>query len=385
MLSKVDLVFPTNSGLEGAFRQLKTVYYTGRTSLVALLNAELHSQDATEAERYTKSHPRIAHALSTDRHIPDVWSLERTGSSSVLNLNVGKQTFEGLGMHGKKVHDVFKGCEEQYQCSIKFDHVSTSKMPERDALARWDRIRESAGQGQWEFSFCADTPDITGDPFSPSQTKKHEVEPTVRRLSDVRIPTPDLSPRPESHQKSVKKRKISTDLHGNENHNDALDDWMEQMTSLFEWVGMAALGSQRLLANDNVDPYVAVYSAPESSTVGDVSYMRWQGFLDSDFVMSILECAILSASPSSSRKTLCTISSTSSPKPFVAFIAHGTPYAPRSSSMLVPRTDGEDTWSVVLMPDQVTGNAHDEGEAYTERRGRWAMVESIGRWNARFG
>lgn len=53
------------------------------------------------------------HALSTSRLLPDVWAI----NSGTLHLNVGKTTYEVLGVQGGKVHEVFKGkgVEEQYR------------------------------------------------------------------------------------------------------------------------------------------------------------------------------------------------------------------------------------------------------------------------------
>ena len=69
--------------------------------------------------------------------------------------------------------------------------------------------------------------------------------------------------------------------------------------------------------------------------------------------------------------------------PFIAFTAHRTPYAP---PMLVPREEGEDTCTIVLVPDdsEVVVVGRGEGdEARARTKGRWAMVESVGQWNAR--
>lgn len=46
----------------------------------------------------------------------------------------------------------------------------------------------------------------------------------------------------------------------------------------------------RLHANDRVDPYVALYDAPESSTIGTLSHVRWRGgVLPHDLTRAALE------------------------------------------------------------------------------------------------
>ena len=72
--------------------------------------------------------------------------------------------------------------------------------------------------------------------------------------------------------------------------------------------------------------------------------------------------------------------------PFIAFTAHRTPYAP---PMLVPREEGEDTCTIVLVPDDsgwvegADAGRAEEDEEQARTKGRWAMVESVGQWNAR--
>ena len=45
----------------------------------------------------------------------------------------------------------------------------------------------------------------------------------------------------------------------------------------------------RLQANDRVDPYVAVYEAPEPSTIGTVSHVRWRGgVLPHDLIHTVM-------------------------------------------------------------------------------------------------
>jgi ribonuclease P/MRP protein subunit RPP40 len=95
-----------------------------------------------------------------------------------------------------------------------------------------------------------------------------------------------------------------------------VEDWEDEMCALFEWVGMAGLGSQRyvshgfqlyltntpshfdpdgrLQANDRADAYVAVYEPPQSwmATVADVTRLRWRGFLGPDFVQSVIDAVL---------------------------------------------------------------------------------------------
>ena len=77
------------------------------------------------------------------------------------------------------------------------------------------------------------------------------------------------------------------------------------------WLGLYGLGEvcihlnivtsfsllfDRLLAYDRVDPYVALYDAPEPSVVGTFSHRRWRGdVLPRDSVRAALEGFLRSA------------------------------------------------------------------------------------------
>lgn len=88
-------------------------------------------------------------------------------------------------------------------------------------------------------------------PLSPSRTQRHKVEPIIRNLQNVHIPTSTLPPRPNLRTTSTGRRgRRDLSLSHNEkatddDGNDALQDWNERASSLFEWVGMINIGAQR--------------------------------------------------------------------------------------------------------------------------------------------
>lgn len=190
-------------------------------------------------------------------------------------------------------------------------------------------------------------------------------------LKDVHVPSPTrtLSSRP--HVKSTKK---------SIEEEEALEDWNREIGQLFEWVGMACLGSQRLYVNDRINPYVGVYEPPTSSCIHNVTHLRWRGLLCPNFIQEVLDTII------SSMETIRTVSHPS----FVSVTCHALPTSPVSyipytmredGSLCVsgnvparfPRTDSEDTWSLIL-----------ESEA-KEDGIQWIMMESLGQWDTRWG
>src|SRR5882724_5121080 len=109
---------------------------------------------------------------------------------------------------------------------------------------------------------------------------KREVKPRLQTSFDIRIP-PSALPSIQSETAH------------------------EELTDLFEWVGLACLGSQRsALANlildvfnkqlrrlgvkDSSSSYVASYDPPAGSSIGNLTHLSWTGFLSSEFVDSVL-------------------------------------------------------------------------------------------------
>lgn len=65
-----------------------------------------------------------------------------------------------------------------------------------------------------------------------------------------------------------------------------LDDYHDRNHAHFiSWLA-------RLLANDRVDPYVSAYECPVPSYVGDITHLRWNGFLGPEFVQSVVNTAL---------------------------------------------------------------------------------------------
>ncbi|KAI0683718.1 hypothetical protein BC835DRAFT_1295246, partial [Cytidiella melzeri] len=153
------------------------------------------------------------------------------------------------------------------------------------------------------------------------------------------------------------------------------EDWEEEVSALFEWVGMACLGSERrhlnrnfqlrLQANDHPDPYIAVYEPPETSKVGNLVHMCWKGFIPRSFL----------------RRVLDTVSAADSSIPFISVTGHAILQSPVTYSRTtakqqrVPSNESEDTWSLVLQRNDADGL----------QTTHWVMGESIGKWDSRLG
>lgn len=157
------------------------------------------------------------------------------------------------------------------------------------------------------------------------------------------------------------------------------------------------LSDNRIRANDRIDPYVAVYTCPEPNEVGDVTHFRWSGFLSPDFVQDVINAALYDLSylfPAMAvdcpTRNLMRDSSKSGPdhvsNSFIVVTVQGIPSSPvsylppndsngakRAPPPKLRQIDGEDTYSLLLTPGIEPGTIN------------WALAESIGHYDARWG
>ncbi|KAI9459025.1 ribonuclease P 40kDa subunit-domain-containing protein [Russula earlei] len=338
----VDVVFPSDHELREAFSKLETEYYTSRGPL-----AEIY--ESLRAYGQGAGRESDAQVASSSKFLPDAWSCKE-GSFA---LSSRKETYEALGLPGTKLSTLMPGAPDQH-------HKGTG-------------------------------------PLSPSRAQYFKVEPVIHILQNVHVPTSALPPRPHLRSTSARRREHRDLSPGeratNADDNDALQDWNERASSLFEWIGMVNVGAQRLQANDRVDPYVAVYSAPAPSAVGDVVHVQWRGFLTPRFVQRVLDTAITYPCRTLLARRLMAASSSIA---LIGLTIHGSTAVPILTPHRMPRLEGEDTASIILAPDgdamtRTSASAGDEdsltgGQTLTGTQlVRWAVVETIGRWDSRFG
>ncbi|KIK85609.1 hypothetical protein PAXRUDRAFT_696233 [Paxillus rubicundulus Ve08.2h10] len=336
-VQQIDVVFPSSAGPDQSFSSLETTYLKGQFTLSELYEHASHLP--------TQSVP--FKALPVGCNADDTWCIDPRG---VLTLCVSKVLYQRLGLVGKKLP--FKGCPEQCVICIPLKRETESvavRERQKTALNIWDSIRAENGLGKWEVAYVG----ASGPPASDSHTVI-KVKAHIRHDADVYIPVLDLT----------------------ESAEESLEDRQERMGDLFEWAGMACLGAQRLKANDRVDPYVAVYEAPSPSCIGSITHLRWRGLMDTSFVLSVISTAISTVStsqPTSSSISIIMHSDVLTPVSYIPLpsstsVSEGSD---REAPLRVPSREAEDTSCLIL--------------SCASERPLWAMAESIGTWDARWG
>jgi hypothetical protein len=108
-------------------------------------------------------------------------------------------------------------------------------------------------------------------------------------------------------------------------------------------------------------------------------HIRWHGFLIPQFVQRILDTATtFLSSQMATRPTV----------PLIGLTIHGSTGVPVLTPPRVPRLEGEDTVSIILAlegtNDPMTNRSANSGDE-TDLNGSWVVLESIGKWDSRFG
>ncbi|KAG9313101.1 ribonuclease P 40kDa subunit-domain-containing protein [Chiua virens] len=340
-VQQIDIVFPSRTAPDDPFTSLKTTYSTTQFTL-----SELY---AYASRLPIPNVPFKAHPVQRDAD--DTWCIDPRGT---LTLCVSKSLYERLGVVGKRLP--FKGCPEQYVIGVPLTRGTTSSamaVRHKAALGVWDRVREETGRGRWCVAYVS-ADESSGPVDSPEAHVVKDVSARVRHDADVYVP----------HVGDLTRTASTSDAPAHETK----EEHDERLEALFEWVGMACLGAQRLCANDRVDPYVAVYEAPSPASVGDVTRVQWKGLMGSAFVRSVIDTAV------------STLSASNTDKPFIAVTLRSnlvTPvsYLPESTGkeapLRVPGLEAEDTVCFIL--SKLTNKT------------TWAIGENIGKWDARWG
>ncbi|KAG6381716.1 ribonuclease P 40kDa subunit-domain-containing protein [Boletus reticuloceps] len=207
--------------------------------------------------------------ITDQRDADDTWCIDPRG---ILTLCVSKSLYEQLGLVGTKLP--FKKCPDRYVIRVPLKHETTSvgiQARQRAALGVWDRVRASEGRGRWRVAYVDPSTSTSRTVDEPEGYATADVTARVRRDADVYV----------SH--------IGDLVQSSE---ETTEDHQERLEALFEWVGMACLGAQRLRANDRVDPYVAVYEVPEPASIEDVTHLHWRGLMDNAFVRTMIDTAV---------------------------------------------------------------------------------------------
>ncbi|KAF8575200.1 hypothetical protein K439DRAFT_1665153, partial [Ramaria rubella] len=238
-IHQLDVILTDSEEAASSLASLSTSYYRSRITFTTLFH------DFATPSASTTTALSVGH-LATE----DVWCLDTRG---VISLSLTKATYESLGVGA----GINLGRKLKYLVKLDLRDNSTLALRTRNALEKWDIRRAGVGEDAWDVLLSSQYSNAGLRPESCQEVKAY--------LQTMPIAWVPQIPRPI--QESSR----------------------EDLAGLFEWVGLACLGSLRLSPGDTVSPYAAAYEPPSGSSAGTITHLRWTGFLPLEFVKSVLE------------------------------------------------------------------------------------------------
>ncbi|KAI4524718.1 hypothetical protein K525DRAFT_193335 [Schizophyllum commune Loenen D] len=347
---QVDIVFPSSPTLLAAFSDLKTRYAKGKTKL---------SDIFARSSAFVKAGSLISDMIwlgTSGGACDDTWCVDAYGQ---LTLCVSDRMYQQMGIPGAKLKfpSVHSDAAVVTVALHKIFTQPALLARVKAGLTILDARREEEGLGEWDFVY----PSASLSPLLENlalQADVRVITPKTKEVHNCHVPIAQLSPFP-----------------GEKTDDDGREDWHHRMNNLFEWVGLAALSSPRLSIHDRSDPYIAIYEPPEASLVGNATHLRWRGLLSPAFLKSILDVVLGTWLVSDDPANFMAITVQPSLQAPIGRLAK-QPNSMPSNALRVPRSDGEDTWSLILSRS---------GEAIKEHECEWVLVECLGQGDARWG
>ncbi|KAJ3155314.1 Ribonuclease P protein subunit p40 [Geranomyces michiganensis] len=241
----------------------------GRSYYRAFLPLSFFLQDSIIS--YIKSGTFLA--LRADAYIDtdDVFAILPSG---LMVLNVGKDTYESLGLPGTE-----SKLSSNREVKINMKSPGFHKKSKEWKRVEWCFSHTLLGT----FNFWLTCDDLLrGKSIDlltllppTSHPTRHTLSVTTSTQSSVSIPVIPLpSPQP-SNCVSQAQAEAARD--------NAVD--------VFEWLGLVAHAAPRIAASDSIDPFFSVYSPPEPSAPGDLTTLSIRGFISAPQVEAIIGCA----------------------------------------------------------------------------------------------
>ncbi|KAB8236312.1 ribonuclease P protein subunit p40 [Aspergillus alliaceus] len=203
----------------------------------------------------------------------------RSGSDNVytlrdgiLKLELGKEIFERTGLTGKPIRSGGrKHVKERYLVEINLRLPSMlhgKKGFERIAWAFKNVLDHSLA---WLFyDLASESNGVSPDDSSLKGNHPHilDCEPVRTVYQEVLVPT----------------------LKGLDSTETVLEQELrDHCDEISEWLAMVTLGSPRVLASDDVDPYLCRYSVPDvdEAKPSDIVSLKWHGLLPPKWIMEL--------------------------------------------------------------------------------------------------
>ncbi|KAF7589323.1 hypothetical protein BBP40_004476 [Aspergillus hancockii] len=216
----------------------------------------------------------------------------RSGSDNVftlrdgiLKLELGKEIFERTGLTGKPIRSGGrKHVKERYVVEINLRLPSMLHGKKGFKRIVWAFKNVLNHTVAWLFyDMASESSGISNDDSSLKGNHPHiiDCEPVRAHHRDVLVPL-------------FKEMNIAETA-----PEEELRDHCDEIS---EWLAMVTLGSPRVTANDDIDPFLCRYSVPDADDAksSDIVSLRWRGLLPPKWIMSLFLALLRETAPEES-------------------------------------------------------------------------------------
>ncbi|KAK0745002.1 ribonuclease P 40kDa subunit-domain-containing protein [Apiosordaria backusii] len=189
------------------------------------------------------------------RGIDNVFALR----NGYLTMFLDKESYERAGLVGKP-HGVKGNRGLKSRWFVEIDLNSSSMIKGKKGYDRLIYASKNAFSEPMTWLFCnvvSTVPDP--DPLAAFSPTTCTSNPSITR--DIGALVPSLTPPTGTAEHTAR---------------DELEDFSSEV---YEWLSLVRLQSPRILANDQIDPYLSLYRVPEGSKPARVCKISWRGFL----------------------------------------------------------------------------------------------------------
>ncbi|CDM36796.1 Ribonuclease P, Rpp40 [Penicillium roqueforti FM164] len=217
----------------------------------------------------------------------------RSGSDNVFTLKDGKEIYERTGLTGKPFRSGGrKHAKERFLVELNLRLPSMlhgKKGFERIVWAFTNVLTQSMA---WLFHDLESNPG-PGEGDHVSEAKKGNSSKNILKVGAGNKPIDKVQPQLITcePQEIAHEQIITPPFYENGKvlENMSEDDLQEYCGSLSEWIAMVQMASPRLSGEDDVDPYLSRYAAPdaEEGQASDLMSLKWHGLISSRWTMQL--------------------------------------------------------------------------------------------------
>ncbi|KAK4161846.1 ribonuclease P 40kDa subunit-domain-containing protein [Cladorrhinum sp. PSN259] len=185
--------------------------------------------------------------------IDNVFALRK----GVLTMYLDKETYERAGLVGKP-HGVKGKRGLKPRWVVEIDLTASSMVPGKKGFNRIVYASKNALNESLTWLLCNNSSTVPVDDILKQHSPTNSAA-NVKVDQVISANVPELNP------------PASTDP-------SAREDFEYFTTELYEWLSLVRLGSPRVTAKDQIDPYLSRYQVPEGGHPARICKISWQGF-----------------------------------------------------------------------------------------------------------